>query len=339
MFICIPFPAITFALRRSGKMSSCPRSCPSRRLDPSEVATIDKEEDRLPPCIVQNVHIWMNSHKTPLQLNPFDVASYNSDRMRFQEYEKSRNEFRYQLQNGMNIIEEGKKRVESSWCSVLCHVHLNCCDSLLLLNSGLFLSHHSISFFSPSNPSSLFSIQCSGDYGTERTVTKTCPVVNHKVISFSKSVHSVCACIPFWILFHVTRDYALLRSCFSETENSSRLPRDTHLFQMQKYSTCICASHLWITSRMFDFYRNDMVTQRKYKHLFEKEVFFILAMSFSCRTQNKHSRTPFSYGQNRILYVQRTIGMLIDSFVMVRNTSASHMLSGKTPSVYSPPKS
>ena len=95
-------------------MSNCPRSCPSRRLDPSEVATIDKEGDRLPPDVIRNVHIWVNSHKKPLQMNPFDVASYSSDRMRFQEYEKSWNEFRYQLQNGMNIIEEGKRRMESS---------------------------------------------------------------------------------------------------------------------------------------------------------------------------------------------------------------------------------
>lgn len=95
-------------------MNSCPRSCPSRRLDPSEVAAVDKEDDRLPPDVVKNVYIWMNSHKKPLQMNPFDVASFSSDRMRFQGYEKSWNEFRYQLQNGMNMIEEGKQRMESS---------------------------------------------------------------------------------------------------------------------------------------------------------------------------------------------------------------------------------
>ena len=81
-------------------MENCPRSCPSRVLPPSELSKADKEEDCLPEDSVRNILAWNKSISKPLKLTAYDVAVYDDENRRFQEYQKRNSELQFQLQNG-----------------------------------------------------------------------------------------------------------------------------------------------------------------------------------------------------------------------------------------------
>ena len=85
-------------------MQSCPRSCPSRTLTIAEVAEIDKPSDFLSDNVVRDILAWKSSQNYSLSMKPFDVAVYDSVHHRFQEFQKARNEFHYQLVNGISFV-------------------------------------------------------------------------------------------------------------------------------------------------------------------------------------------------------------------------------------------
>lgn len=87
-------------------MQNCPRSCPSRQLSKDEVGRMDTEDDCLPMEIVKNIAIWNASISKPLKMREYDVATFDSESGCFQEYQKSANEMRYQLQNGQKYIRQ-----------------------------------------------------------------------------------------------------------------------------------------------------------------------------------------------------------------------------------------
>lgn len=81
-------------------MENCPRSCPSRVMSPNELAEADKKEDSLPDDSIRNILAWNKSISKPLKLTAYDVAVYDDENHRFQEYQKRNNELQYQLQYG-----------------------------------------------------------------------------------------------------------------------------------------------------------------------------------------------------------------------------------------------
>ena len=85
-------------------MQNCPRSCPSRHISESELRNIDSKEDHLPEEIVKDITIWKKSIQKPLKMREYDVASYDLENSRFQEYQKVCFDFKYQLQHGSQLV-------------------------------------------------------------------------------------------------------------------------------------------------------------------------------------------------------------------------------------------
>lgn len=69
-------------------------------MSPNELAEADKKEDSLPDDSIRNILAWNKSISKPLKLTAYDVAVYDDENHRFQEYQKRNNELQYQLQNG-----------------------------------------------------------------------------------------------------------------------------------------------------------------------------------------------------------------------------------------------
>lgn len=69
-------------------------------MSPNELAEADKKEDSLPDDSIRNILAWNKSISKPLKLTAYDVAVYDDENHRFQEYQKRNNELQYQLQYG-----------------------------------------------------------------------------------------------------------------------------------------------------------------------------------------------------------------------------------------------
>ena len=91
--------------------------------------------------------------------------------------------------------------------------------------------------------------------------------------SLSMGPPSMIVCHLICMTLLVQKQYSSPFLLFRNREYAAFKTRHTELSRREVYKLYACACNMIV--RMFDFYRNDADVQKKYKHIYEKEVILV----------------------------------------------------------------